>query len=149
MIKYFINPGNYPKNISFILLVLRLTAGVFMLTHGWGKWLKLIGDDPIKFADPIGVGITTSLALAVFGEVLCSILLILGLASRAAALPSLITMLVAAFIVHADDGFGKQELPLMYSAMYLCIALAGAGAYSLDRVIYKKLYLKKEKPGNN
>lgn len=140
--KNIFNPGTYPKNIDWVLFILRVSIGMFMLTHGWGKFLKLIGDDPIQFADPIGMGQTASLFLAVFSEMFCSILLIFGLATRLAALPLLITMLVAAFIVHANDGFGKQELALLYGLVYLVIALAGAGKLSLDNFIYGKINLK-------
>ncbi|WP_333907979.1 DoxX family protein [Aequorivita sinensis] len=65
-------------------------------------------------------------------------LLIIGLSTRLAAIPLAITMLVAAFIVHANDGFGRQELPLLYAAIYISIALIGAGKYSLDNRISKK-----------
>jgi len=139
MIRTIFNPGNYSKNIDFALLLLRITAGPFMLTHGWGKFLKLIGDERISFADPIGVGETASLVLVVFSEVLCSMLLIFGVATRLAAIPLIITMLVAAFIVHADDGFGRQELPLLYTAIYFMFALVGAGKFSADSWIYKKI----------
>jgi putative oxidoreductase len=44
--------------------------------------------------------------------------------------------LVAAFVIHAEDGFGKQELPLLYATIYLVIALAGAGKASIDHWIY-------------
>lgn len=139
-LKKLVNPGNYPRNIHLVLLILRLCVGIFMLTHGWGKFLKLIGDEPIKFADPIGIGATASLTLAVFAEVVCSILLIAGVGTRLAAVPLLITMLVAAFIVHINDGFGKMELALIYSIIYLVIALAGAGKYSLDNLIFKNVH---------
>ena len=138
MTKSIFNPGNYPKNIDFALLLLRIAAGGFMLTHGMGKFLKLFGDDPIKFADPIGLGVTASIVLVVFSEVLCSIFLILGLATRYSAIPLLITMLVAAFIVHADDSFGEKELALLYTTLYFVIALAGGGKYSIDNYIYKR-----------
>ena len=139
MIKNIFNPGNYPKNIDYVLLLLRLAVGIFMLTHGIGKFSKLFGGDPIQFADPIGVGVTASLALVVFAEVFCSILLIFGLATRFAAIPLLITMLVATFIIHANDGFGRQELPLIYSFVYLIMAIAGAGKISIDNWITLKL----------
>lgn len=139
MIKNIFNPGNYPKNIDFVLLLLRLAVGIFMLTHGIGKFSKLFGGDPIQFADPIGVGVTASLALVVFAEVFCSILLIFGLATRFAAIPLLITMLVATFIIHVNDGFGRQELPLIYSFVYLIMAIAGAGKISIDNWITLKL----------
>jgi len=139
MIRAIFNPGNYSKNIDFALLLLRITAGAFMLTHGWGKFLKLIGDEPIKFADPIGVGVTASLVLVVFSEVFCSILLFFGITTRLAAIPLIITMFVAAFIVHADDGFGRQELPLLYTAIYVVFLITGAGKFSIDNWVYNKI----------
>lgn len=139
MIKNIFKPENYPNKINLALLLLRLVAGSFMLTHGIGKFSTLFGVDPIQFPDPIGIGATASLALTVFSEVFCSILLILGLATRFAAIPLIITMLVAAFIMHANDGFGKQELPLIYTTVYLVIALLGAGKISIDNWIYSRI----------
>lgn len=139
MIKNILNPGSYGTKINLALLLLRLSAGIFMLFHGWGKFMKLIGDEPIQFADPIGIGVTASLALAVFAEVFCSLLLIVGAATRLAAIPLFITMFVAAFIVHANDGFGKMELPMLYGAIYLVITIAGAGKISIDNWLFRKL----------
>lgn len=139
MFKNIFNPGNYPKNINLVLFLLRLIVGFFMLSHGVGKFSKLFGDAPIQFADPIGMGTTASLALTVFAEVFCSIFLILGLATRVTAIPLLITMVVIVFIVHVNDGFGKQELPLLYSVVYLTLAIAGSGKFSIDNWIFKRL----------
>lgn len=138
-LKNTFNPGNYPKNIDFMLVLLRITVGVFMLSHGIGKFTTLFGGEPIQFPDPIGVGASASLALTVFAEVLCSILLIFGLATRFAAVSLLITMLVAAIIVHATDDFGKQELPLLYAVIYFVIAIAGAGKISMDNWIFNNI----------
>lgn len=137
MIRIIFNPGRYSNNINLVLLLLRVTAGVFMLTHGMGKFTTFVGEGPISFADPIGIGEPASLVLAVFAEVLCSILLIFGIATRFAAIPLLITMLVAVFIVHANDEFGRKELPLLYTFIYLSIAIAGAGKFSVDYWIYQ------------
>ncbi|MCB9365175.1 MAG: DoxX family protein [Flavobacteriales bacterium] len=137
--KNLFNSGDYPNNVNIALLVLRVIIGIFMLTHGWGKMETLFSGEPIQFADPLGLGATVSLVLTVFAEVFCSILLILGLGTRFAAIPLLITMLVAAFIIHANDGFGKQEFALLYGVIYLTILLIGAGRYSLDYSISKKL----------
>ena len=139
MIKSVFYQGNYPKNIDFALLILRIVAGGFMMTHGLGKFVKLFGESPIQFADPIGIGATASLALTVFSEVFCSIFLIIGFATRLSAIPLLITMLVAAFVVHSGDGFGKQELPLLYATTYLIFVIAGAGKLSVDKWIYDRI----------
>ena len=139
MIKSILNPGPFTKSIDLSLLILRLAGGALMLTHGTGKFFKLFGDGPIQFADPIGIGATASLALAVFSEVFCAVFLVVGFATRLSAISLLITMLVATFIVHANDAFGKQELPLIYAAIYLAIAIAGAGKYSVDKVSYERI----------
>lgn len=103
-----------------------------MLTHGYPKFLMLFNDGPIHFADPIGIGETASLVLAMFAEFFCSIFLIFGLGTRFSALTLLITMLVAALIVHSADAFSSKEMPLLYAAIYTFILIAGAGKYSVD-----------------
>ena len=73
------NPKHQKLLTDIALFLLRFTVGYLMLySHGWRKLLKLFGDDPIKFADPFGIGASASLSLTVFAEVLCSILLMLG-----------------------------------------------------------------------
>ena len=53
------------KMTSWGLLIMRLVFGFSMLyAHGLGKWTRFFGDDPIKFADPFGLGPTASLGLA-------------------------------------------------------------------------------------
>ena len=138
MIKKMFNPGSYTKNIDVSLLILRIAGGALMLTHGIGKIALLFGSDLIQFPDPIGLGATASLALAVFAEVACAALLILGLATRFAAIPLLTTMLIAALIIHVPDPFSKQELPLLYASIYLVILISGAGRFSIDNMIFNK-----------
>ncbi len=139
LIKMSFDPGNYPVIISISLLFIRIVTGSFMLTHGYGKFLMLTGDGPIQFADPIGIGVTASLALAVLAEFFCSILLILGLATRLAVIPLLTTMLVAILIVLASEPFMQKELALLYATIFVFIGVTGAGKYSVDRYIARSL----------
>lgn len=121
------------------LLVLRITFGGLMLAnHGWGKMMKLFTGDPTKFPDPIGLGAPVSLGLTVFAEALCAALLVVGLFTRWASIPLVITMLVAALIVHGGDPFADKEMALIYLAAYVAIGLMGAGSFSLDAIIGKK-----------
>jgi putative oxidoreductase len=110
-----------------------------MLTHGVGKLAKLIEGGTIKFADPIGVGPEASLFLVVFAEFFCSIFLMFGIATRFSSIPLIITMLVAGFISHAGDPFAVQEKAFLFLIIYITIAIAGAGKYSIDNFINKKL----------
>lgn len=137
-VKNLLNPGSYPGKVHVVLLFLRIAVSILMLTHGMGKFEKLMAGGPIQFGDPLGIGAPASLALAVFSEILCSFLLIIGLGTRLATIPLVITMIIAAFIVHSADPFVKQELPLLYLAIYLSLMVTGAGRYSVDQIIYKK-----------
>ncbi len=114
------------------LLILRVgIAGMMIFGHGWGKLVDFAARSG-KFPDPFGIGSTASLALAVFGEVVCAALLAVGLFTRLAAVPFLITMLVAAFVIHGDDPFAKKELALLYALPALMLIATGPGGLSID-----------------
>lgn len=114
------------------LAVLRILPSAFLLSHGIPKLQKLLNGD-FEFADPIGIGATPSLFLAVIGEVICPVLVIIGYKTRWATLPILIVMVVAAFIVHGSDPFGRKELALLYLVCFAVIMLLGPGRYSIDK----------------
>ena len=120
------------------LLTVRIAIASFLLTHGIPKLMMFFSDQPIAFADPLGVGVEASLAMTVFAEVFCSILLLFGFGTRLALIPLIILMSVAAFKVHYYDGFGKQELPLLYLLTYVLLFATGPGRFSLDYLISKK-----------
>ena len=114
-------------------LILRLGLGFGMLFgHGWGKLMKLFGDEPIQFMNFLGIGAAASLVLVVFSEVICSIALILGIFTRWAAFFLIFTMCVAVFAVHFGDPFMKVEKGFLYLVGYMAIFLAGAGYFSVD-----------------
>lgn len=121
----------YTKNI--ILLITRVGLGISMLTHGYPKLINLL-EFSSEFADPFGIGPTLSLALTVFSEFLCSLLITLGLWTRWALIPLLITMLTAAFIIHGGDPFGKKEMAIIYAIAYLLLFITGPGDYSIDHL---------------
>lgn len=113
-------------------LILRVGVSALMLTHGIPK-LMLLFSGNINFPDPIGIGSLFSLILAVIGEAICPMLIIIGLKTRLAAIPAAITMAVAAFIVHGGDPIAEKEMALMYLFGFVAIALLGPGSYSVDR----------------
>ena len=109
-----------------------------MLTHGLKKLDLLLSDDPVQFADPFGVGSVATLILVIFDEVVCSALLIIGLATRLVVLPLIVTMAVAVFMIHKTDGFERQELGSIYLLVYVFLLVTGSGKYSLDYLICRK-----------
>ncbi|MCC7245034.1 MAG: DoxX family protein [Saprospiraceae bacterium] len=125
---------NQPYYPDFALLLLRLAAGGLMLQHGYSKFTQLMAGD-YGFADPIGIGEMPSLVLTVFSEFFCAILVVVGFQTRLATVPLIITMLVAALVVHAADPLGDKEPSLMYASMYAAIYMMGGGRYSLDAML--------------
>ena len=100
--------------------------------HGWGKLANFSNIAP-NFPDPIGLGSTLSLGLAVGAEVFAALFIVLGLFTRWASIPLIITMAVAAFVAHGGDPFAKKEMALIYLAMYLMLFFTGPGKYSINR----------------
>lgn len=118
------------------LLVLRVAFGCLMLVHGVQKVMEfdeMVGD----FADPLGMGSRLSLICAIGAELGCSLLLIAGLLTRIAVLPLAFTMIVALFVVHAEDPWQVKELAAAYLCVYVSLLLTGPGRFSLDQLIFR------------
>ena len=114
------------------LLVLRIGAGgLLAVLHGWPKLQRLM--DGGGFADPIGLGPQASLILVTFAELACATLVAVGLLTRLACIPVIITMLVAVLVVHSADPLAKKELALMFLTSFVAIFLTGPGRWSIDR----------------
>lgn len=127
----WLRPIASPAALHGWLLILRIAVAGMMLTHGIPKLQNILAGN-WEFGDPIGLGAELSLGLTVFAEVGCSLLILIGLFTRFATLPLLFTMLVAFFIVHGADEFGKKELPLLYALVYATLFFTGPGKYSAD-----------------
>lgn len=129
-----------PTNVmaALGLLILRIGLGLTMLlSHGLPKALAF-NESSGQFPDPLGFGSVTSMLLAIFAEVVCSLLLTVGLATRLAAIPLLVTMAVAFFMIHAMDPLKIKELSLIYGLGYLTLFFAGPGWISLDAMLSRK-----------
>lgn len=119
------------KNFNDLaLLLLRIGFGGLMLTHGIPKLNRLA--DTSGFPDPLGLGSTISLILVLIGEFIAPVLIIIGLKTKLATIPSIITMAVAAFIVHANDPIATKEKALLYLFAFIILFLAGPGLFSMD-----------------
>ena len=105
------------------------------LNHGLGKFNKLMAGGEIKFASVFGMGPELSLGLAVFAEVACALMVVIGLFTRMAVIPLIITMLVAIFVIHIDDPLKKMESAIIYLIPYLVLFWNGSGKYSVDEYI--------------
>ncbi|HEX9651564.1 MAG TPA: DoxX family protein [Cyclobacteriaceae bacterium] len=134
--KYWIRTKIESSKSHLALLIFRVAVGGMMLTHGIPKARRVFAGD-WRFGDPIGLGSEVSLLLATFAEAGCGILIILGLWTRLASVPLVITMAVAGFIHHAPDPFSTKEKSFLYLAAFILLFFLGGGKYSLDRTLSK------------
>ena len=121
------------------LPILRVFIGAALLTHGWGKMFGGLGGF-IDGVAQMGFPAPTVLGfLAAFAESFGAILLAVGLLTRPAAFLIVATMAGAALKVHGGQTFGEQEMAWLHLVPALFFLLKGAGQWSLDALLSKKL----------
>ena len=81
---------------NFAMFFLRLAGGVLMIPHGYDKLVHFASYKK-DFMSFLGMGGTVSLALVVFAEFFCAIFLVLGLFTRVAVIPMIISISVVIF----------------------------------------------------
>lgn len=122
---------------SLGLLILRVAAGVLMMTHGWSKIQNFEGMVQSGF-DPVGLGATLSVVMLIGAEFIAALFIVLGLLTRLSAVPLIVAMSVAAFVAHASDPLQVKELSLIYLTIFATLLITGAGKYSLDSLLFRK-----------
>lgn len=137
MFKITLDSGAAEKLENLGLLILRVGTGGMLMVHGWGK-LSGYSSMAGHFPDPLGVSSHVSLALAIFGEFFCSALVALGIVTRLATIPILITMGVAVLMIHGSDPWAKKEPAMLYLIPALTILFVGPGKWTLGSIIRKK-----------
>jgi putative oxidoreductase len=132
-----------PSSADFGLLMLRLMVGLSLfLKHGWEK-PTTFAMMAAHFPDPIHIGAVPSLVFALISDAICSVLVMLGLATRWAALIVVINIGVAWSLFHHFIFFERPqgdhgELCLLYISVFLALLVTGAGRYSLDELIARR-----------
>ena len=129
--KKFLRFSFIPASTDKALLILRVLLGLSLFVkHGYEKLSNFSGMQT-HFPNPLHIGATPGLLFATLSDGICSILVILGLATRPAALIIAINMFVVfTFMRH-------EELVFAFLAGFLSIFFAGAGKYSLDHKLLK------------
>jgi putative oxidoreductase len=121
---------------SQLLAVLRIVAGLLLLQHGTAKYLNF----------PLGRGNNASpFTMSGFAgvlELVGGVLLVIGLFTRPVAFILSDTLAVAYFYAHAPQDFfpirNGGELAALYSFVFLYLAAAGGGDWSVDSKLHGK-----------
>ncbi len=116
----------------------RLAVGLVFMSTGWGKVHSL--DKVTHFFMDLGIPMPGLNAVVVgYSELICGTLLVVGLASRFATVPLLVSMVVAILTAKRAELHGVFDLvgfdEFTYFAVLSMIALLGPGPASLDRLV--------------
>jgi len=125
-------------------LILRVVIGASMIIfHSWGKivgMVNFLNGKHWKFVDTVQMmGLPLPVLFAIIAtliEFIASILIILGLFTRISAIGLALVMLFAIYLHIITKT--SVELALIYLSVFVFLALAGAGKFSLDARIGRK-----------
>src|ERR1700761_7635889 len=135
--KKFFSTGYSEGAFNIGALILRLTFGLLLLIdHGIGK-ITHFSNMEYSFFDFFHIGHRWSLVLCIFAEVFCSVMLVLGLFTRFAALALIINFGVATFIALKGQPLAGHEAAATYLAAFFSILLIGPGRISVDSAMGK------------
>jgi putative oxidoreductase len=114
------------------LLFLRVSSSLFLLwVHGLPKLLNYSAQLQV-IEDPFHLGANLTLMLAIFAEVLCPLLIIVGLLVRMACLPILSVLLVAMVVVHPQWSIEEGQFGWLLLILFTSIFIAGPGRLALN-----------------
>jgi putative oxidoreductase len=123
-------PSRYADTVYCIM---RLIVGLLFACHG-GQ--KILGFPPGGHGPPQGL-----MLLGGYIELVCGLLIALGLVTRIAAFVASGEMAVGYFMFHAGGGFfpivNKGEAAVLYCFVFFFIFFYGSGRVSIDALIGK------------
>ena len=117
-----------------VLSLLRIVAGFLFIAHGAQKLFGFLAPPNIQ-----GPPVISQMGIGGILEFFGGLLLLVGLFTRPVAFILCGMMAVAYFQMHAPGGFwplqNKGELAALYSFVFLFLAVAGGGEWSVDRLL--------------
>jgi putative oxidoreductase len=133
----------YAFTSDLAYLIVRVTAGAFVLVHGWTKVTAMSHAGLTGYFAKLGLEPAGFWAYYIpFNETVVALMVVIGLWTRPAALLLVIEFIVLIFVVHVPRGYGMAvngvEFPLFWLMALIAVLLRGGGPYSVDRKIGKE-----------
>lgn len=116
------------------ILFLRLFIGTILFTQAITKsqqypWLEQ------EYPSLWGLSGADVVSLVGIIEAVAGALLAVGLFTRITSAVMTVVMIGAAFLLFPHQSFDQAELKVVYGGIYIFLLIAGAGRYSLDRLV--------------
>ena len=120
----------------------RLAVGLVFMSTGWGKVHNI--EKVTGFFTTLGIPAPHFQAILVgYSELLCGTALVVGLLTRLATIPLIVSMIVAILTAKLPDLHNLFDLvgfdEFTYLVVLAMIALLGPGPFALDAILVKRL----------
>lgn len=140
MLNRIVKLGFVPSSLDAGILFLRVSVGLnLFIRHGYEKVFTFSKLAP-TFSDPVHIGSTASLIMAMISDGICSILIMIGLGTRWASAYSFMIIFVAwamkfhfLYFGHLEADHG--ELSVLILCAWVAVFIAGPGRYSIDALL--------------
>lgn len=118
-------------NNGGILIFRVLLAVELFRVHGMKKF-RVENGQKEHVPNPLHLPEKLNGLVATFSDTIVPFLIILGIGTRLAVLPTIGVTAIGYFVVHKNDSPEVRDVPYMYTLSLLLLLALGAGTYSLD-----------------
>jgi putative oxidoreductase len=139
LIKYILysDGGNTVNNVALLIFRILLSIELFRV-HGLKKF-RLENGQKEHVPNPLHLPEQLNGLVATFSDTVVPVLVILGVATRLAVLPTIGVTAIGYFVVHRNDPVEIRDVPFMYTLCFLFLLAVGPGTYSLDTYLFEFL----------
>lgn len=125
--------GSPFNNVALFIFRVLLAIELFRV-HGMKKF-RLQNGEKEHVPNPLHLPEKLNGLVATFSDTIVPILIIMGIGTRLAVLPTIGVTAIGYFVVHRNDSAEVRDVPYMYTLTLLFLLALGAGTYSLDHYI--------------
>ena len=118
------------------MFILRVGCGILLFNHGYQK-ITHFSNTADHMPALFGLSGTIKASLVIFAEFFCTLLVMLGLFTRLACVPIVISLGIAVFKAHNMDVFGQGQAATLFLVAFAAILIIGPGKASVDGMIGK------------
>jgi putative oxidoreductase len=123
--------GSAVNNAALLGFRVLLAVELFRV-HGMKKFRLEKGQrehvpNPLHFPEKLNGLVAT------FSDTVVPLLVVLGLGTRLAVLPTIGVTAIGYFVVHRNDSAEVRDVPFMYTLCFLFLLITGPGTFSLDQ----------------
>jgi putative oxidoreductase len=131
----YTDAGNAINNWALFGFRILLAVELFRV-HGMKKFRRDEGA-PEVVPNPLHLPKKLNNLVATFSDTIVPMLVILGIGTRLAVLPTICVTAIGYFVVHRNDPIAIRDVPYIYTVCFLFVLLTGPGTISLDHYLYQ------------